>query len=123
MKGTRTSRFALAVFAMVAVAPGASGPADDEDVPKRQPALEWEREVGCDSVAELATGTTTPPRRCDIAVADGALFLLEHSDRDAAGGKFVVCHVGAATTTTVAARGARLRGADDSRSLARPAQR
>lgn len=101
MKGTRTSRFALAVFAVVAVAPGASGPADDEDVPKRQPALEWEREVGCDSVAELAAGTATPPRRCDIAVADGALFLLEHSDRDAAGGKFRLTRFDVDTGDTV----------------------
>jgi outer membrane protein assembly factor BamB len=88
MNGARTSRFALAAVAIIAFAPSAADPADDEDVPKRQPSLEWEREVGCDSDSELAVGAATPPRRCDIAVADGALYLLEHSDRRVAGAAF-----------------------------------
>jgi outer membrane protein assembly factor BamB len=88
VKGTATTRFALAAVAVVALAPSASGPADDEDVPKRQPAVEWEREVSCDAAAELGTGTARPPRRCDIAVADGAVYLLEHSDAAAPGATF-----------------------------------
>jgi outer membrane protein assembly factor BamB len=88
MKGMATTRFALAAIAVIALAPNAPDPADDEDVPKRQPTLEWEREVGCDHAADLAAGTTTPPRRCDIAVADGALYLLEHSDAEAPGATF-----------------------------------
>lgn len=88
MKGKPTGRFALALCALVAVAPSAPGPADDEDVPKRQPALEWEREVDCESASDVTAGATTPPRRCDMAVADDALFLLEHSDPGAAGATF-----------------------------------
>jgi outer membrane protein assembly factor BamB len=64
---------------LVALVPAASVLADDEDVPKRQPALAWEREVACDGAAELAAPTSASPRRCDIAVASGAVFLHEHS--------------------------------------------
>jgi outer membrane protein assembly factor BamB len=88
MNGARTSRFAMAAVAFIALAPSAAGPADDEDVPKRQPSLVWEREVGCDADAGLAADVATPPRRCDIAVADGTLYLLEHSDSRAAGAAF-----------------------------------
>ena len=47
--------------------------------PSASPALAWEREVACDSAAELAAGTGAPPRRCNIAVAGDALYLHEHT--------------------------------------------
>jgi outer membrane protein assembly factor BamB len=73
---------------ILAIVPGATALGDDEDVPKRQPALAWEREVACDSAAELADGTRAAPRRCDIAVAGDSLYLHEHTSPGAAGGRF-----------------------------------
>jgi outer membrane protein assembly factor BamB len=84
MRGTR-----FAVFgALLVLAPGAPGPDDDEDVPKRQPALAWEREVACDTAEELAAGTGAAPRRCNLAVAGDALYVLEHTAPDAPDGQF-----------------------------------
>ncbi len=83
MRGTRHGLFA----ALLVIAAAAPGPNDDEDVPKRQPSLAWEREVDCDSLADLATGPG-PPRRCDLAVADDALYLHEHTTPDVSDGEF-----------------------------------
>jgi outer membrane protein assembly factor BamB len=70
VKGTPTTRLALAAFAALAIVPRAPGPADDEDVPKRLPTLAWERQVGCDGA---------DPEGCHIATASDALYLLEPS--------------------------------------------
>ncbi len=85
--GTRASRWSL-VAGLLTVVPGAPGIADDEDVPKLQPVLAWEHAVACDSNAELAAGTTSPPRRCNISVAGDGLFLHEHTASGVAGGTY-----------------------------------
>ena len=92
----RNSRFAI-VGALLAIVPGAPGPDDDEDVPKRLPALAWEREVACDSASELAAGTGAAARRCDLAVSGEALYLLEHTAADEVDGRFRLTHFDIAT--------------------------
>ena len=94
--GRRGRRFAL-IGALLVVAPGAPGPNDDEDVPKFQPVLAWEREVPCDTAAELATGTAAAPRRCDLAVSGDALFLHQHTVADEEGGQFRLSRLDIAT--------------------------
>jgi outer membrane protein assembly factor BamB len=76
----RTLLFALTGTIALGVAPSAV-PADDEDVPKRQPDLAWERDVDCGTAS---AGTST--RRCAMAVDGEAVYLLEFSPGRAASG-------------------------------------
>ena len=95
MVGRRGTRFAL-FAALLVTAPGAPGPNDDEDVPKRQPVLAWERDVACDSAAELAARTGSA-RRCGVAVSGDALYLHEHTTADAPGSRFRLSRLDIAT--------------------------
>ena len=92
---TRGTRFAL-FGALLVIAPGVPGPNDDEEVPKRLPALAWERDVPCDTASELATGTGAP-RRCDLAVNRDALFLHRHTTAGEPGGEFRLSRLDIAT--------------------------
>ena len=96
MEGKHGTRFAL-IGALLVVAPAAPGPNDDEDVPKRQPVLAWEREVPCDTAAESATGKAAAPRRCDLAVSGDALYIHQHTAADDAGGQFRLSRLDIAT--------------------------
>jgi outer membrane protein assembly factor BamB len=70
----RTVMFAITAAVALGVAPAAV-PSDDEDVPKRQPNLAWERDVDCDAAA----GAEAPIRRCAMTVAGDAVYLLEYT--------------------------------------------
>jgi outer membrane protein assembly factor BamB len=83
----RHARFAL-FGGVLALVPGVPGPGDDEEVPKRLPALSWEREVACDTAAEIVADAASAPRRCHIVVTGGAVYLHEHTVADAPGGRF-----------------------------------
>jgi outer membrane protein assembly factor BamB len=66
--------FAITAAVALGVAPAAV-PSDDEDVPKRQPDVAWERDVDCDTAA----GAEASPRRCAMAIAGEAVYLLEYT--------------------------------------------
>jgi outer membrane protein assembly factor BamB len=68
----RTLSYALTAVAAFGVAPVAV-PADDEDVPKRQPELAWQSDVDCGP-----TGAEVD-RRCAMEVVDDAVYLLEYA--------------------------------------------
>ena len=86
MVGTRGLRLGV-MAGLLAIVPTTPGIADDEDVPKLQPALVWERAVACDSAAELAADDG-PPRRCNIAVDGDALYLHEYTAPGALGEQY-----------------------------------